>query len=125
MNKDEALAYLRKYFHELFEKRNLEALDTFLDDDYFDDDVGDPTINHKEEAREFLANFFREKPTIGVDVIEALAYDEVISAFLEWFEIKKGIKKVFMKGVAIFVLRNEKIIKRHTFLYYDERPVQA
>jgi predicted SnoaL-like aldol condensation-catalyzing enzyme len=125
VNRDEALAFIRNYFYELFEKRNLDALDAYLDEDYFDDDVGDAAINHKKEAREYLTKLFREKPTIGVEVVDALARGQVISAFLEWFVTENGVKKVFMKGVANFVLRDGRIIKRHTFIYYNERVNQA
>jgi hypothetical protein len=114
MNDPESLEYLRKYFDELFGKRDVDALDAYLDPEYFDDDIGDPSVDHIKSSREYLLNLFREKPTIGVDVKDAAARDDVISAFLEWFVAENGARRVIRKGVAIFVLRDQKILKRHT-----------
>lgn len=117
MNHQESLEFLRNYFNELFGKRNVAALDIYLHPEYFDDDIGDPGIDHIKNSKEYLLNLFREKPTIGVDVKDAITRDAVISAFLEWFVTEKGVKRVILKGVAIFVLRDQKILKRHTFIY--------
>ena len=120
MNNQEALAYIRAYFDELFVKRNMAALDEYLDQDYFDDDIGDPNVDHIENGKAFLTQLFKDKPTIGVDVKSALAEENVISAFLDWFILDEGVKKIIIKGVAIFVLKNQKIMKRHTFIYFKE-----
>ena len=120
MNNQESLEFIRGYFDELFGKRNVDALDIYLDKDYFDDDIGDPDIDHIKSSKEFLENLFREKPTIGIDVKEAIAQDDVISAFLEWFVIENDAKRTIRKGVAIFVIRNQKILKRHTYIYRQE-----
>jgi predicted SnoaL-like aldol condensation-catalyzing enzyme len=121
MHHAEALAFVKEYFYELFEKHNLEALDTYFDEEYIDDDIGDPGIDQKQNAKAYLANLFKAKPAIGVEVIEVSAQNGVISAFLEWFEKEDGRKHTFRKGVALFVLRNRKILRRHTFIYYDEK----
>lgn len=120
MNNQESLEFIRKYFDELFGKRNVDTLDVYLDQEYFDDDIGDPSIDHGRNSKEYLLNLFREKPTIGVDVKDAMTRDDVISAFLEWFITEKDVKRVIIKGVAIFVLREQKILKRHTYIYYRE-----
>jgi len=119
MNDQEALEYISGYFGELFDKRNLEALDDYLDPDYFDDDIGDPAVDHISNSKEYLRQWFIEQPSIGVEVRGVSVKDDVISAFLEWYVSENGIKKVIRRGVAIFVLRNQRIIKRHTFIYYE------
>jgi len=120
MNNQESLEFIRRYFDELFGKRNLDALDLYLDKNHFDDDIADPNVDHIQNSKEYLLALFREKPTIGVDVKDAMTQDNVISAFLEWFVCEKGAKKTLKKGVAIFVLNNGKILKRHNYIYYDK-----
>jgi hypothetical protein len=120
MNNQESLEFVRNYFDELFGKRNINALDIYLDQDYFDDDIGDPSVDHIKNAKKFLKELFRKAPTIGVDVKDAIARDGVISAFLEWHVIESGVKRIIRKGIAIFVVRNQKILKRHTYIYYQE-----
>lgn len=85
MNNQESLEFIQTYFEELFSKRNVDALDIYLDKEYFDDDIDDPSVDHIKNSKEYLLNLFREKPTIRVDVKEAVTRDDVISAFLEWF----------------------------------------
>lgn len=120
MDNQESLDFIRNYFDELFGKRNLDALDVYLDKDYFDDDIGDPDIDHIENSREYLADLFRIHPTIGVDVSDAITKDDVISAFLEWFVFENNIKQVIRKGVAIFVVKDRRIRKRYTFIYQED-----
>jgi len=120
MNNQEALEYIRTYFDELFGKRNLDALDTFLDKNYFDDDIGDPTVDHIQNGKEFLADLFNKQPTIGVEVKDAISQDNVITAFLDWFIVEQDRRKILYKGVAIFVLNDRKILKRHTYIYHEE-----
>lgn len=120
MNNQESLELIRNYFDELFGRRNVDALDAYLDPEYFDDDIGDPGVDHIKNSKEYLLNLFREKPTIGVEVKDAVTRDDVISAFLEWFVAENGARRVILKGVAIFVLRDQKILKRHTYIYYRE-----
>lgn len=120
MNNQESLAFIRNYFDELFGRRNADALDSYLDKDYFDDDIGDPNVDHIKNSKEFLAELFKEKPTMGVDVKDAMAQDNVISAFIEWFVKENSAKRIIRKAVAIFVVSNQKILKRHTYVYYEE-----
>lgn len=119
MNNQESLKFVRNYFDELFGKRNIDALDLYLDPEYFDDDIGDPSVDHIKNAKKFLKELFRKTPTIGVEVKDAMARDGVISAFLEWYVTESDMKRVIRKGIAIFVLRNQKILKRHTYIYYQ------
>ncbi len=120
MNNQESLEFIQKYFNELFGKRNLAALDVYLDKDYFDDDISDPEVDHINNSKVYLKELFRENPTIGVDVNGAIAHDNVISAFIEWYVHENNSKRTIRKGVAIFVINNQKILKRHTFIYFNE-----
>jgi hypothetical protein len=120
MNNHESFEFVRNYFDELFGKWNIDALDVYLDKDYFDDDIGDPNVDHIKSSKEFLEKLFREQPTIGVDVKDAIAQADVISAFLEWFVIENDLKRIIRKGIAIFVMHDQKILKRHTYIYYQD-----
>ena len=120
MNNQESLEFIRTYFDELFGKRNINILDVYLDRDYFDDDIGDPNVDHIQSSKEYLLNLFKEKPTIRVDVKDVVTNDGVISAFLEWFVTEHHVKRIIIKGIAIFVLRDQKIRKRHTYIYFQE-----
>jgi hypothetical protein len=121
MNNQESLEFIRKYFDELFGKRNIDILDVYLDKDYFDGDIGDLSVDHIKNSKEYLAELFRKKPTICVDVKDAMTRDGVITAFLEWFVRENSMKRVIRKGVAIFVVSNRKIAKRHTYIYFEEK----
>ena len=118
MKDQESLEFIRGYFDELFGKRNVDALDAYLDIEYFDDDIGDPNVDHIQSAKQYLLHLFEDKPTIGVEVQDAVGRDGVISAFLEWFVTENDGKRIIFKGVAIFVLREQKILKRHTYIYH-------
>lgn len=120
MNSQESLDFIRKYFNELFVKRNLEALNFYMAPNYFDDDIGDPNTNHIQNSKEYLAELFKANPTIGIDVVDAVAHDDVISAYLEWFTCENNVKRTIRKGVAIFVVKDRKILKRHTYIYFGE-----
>ena len=120
MNNQESLEFIRKYFDELFVKRDIDALHVYLDKDYFDDDISDPEVDHIKNSKEYLLELFRERPTIGVDVKDAIARDNVISAFIEWFVRENNVKRTIRKGIAIFVVNDQKILKRHTYIYYEE-----
>lgn len=102
----------------MFDRRNLDILDSFLDENYFDEDIGDPKINHIQNSKEFLAEWFKEQPTLGIDVMDAIAQENVISAFLQWHVTEANAKKIVQKGVAIFVVKNQRIARRHTWIYY-------
>lgn len=120
MNDQQGLDYIINYFNDLFGKRNVNALDAYLHPDYFDDDIGDPGIDHIQNSKEYLTNMFAQNPTIGVDVKAAIVRDDVISAYLDWHVTENGVKRVIRRGVANFVLKQGKIIKRHTFVYFEE-----
>ena len=119
MNNKEALQFIRSYFDELFGKRNVAALNAWLHQDYFDDDIGDPAEDHIRNSKEYLQKLFTEKPSIAVEVIDAVTHDDVIAAFLEWYEMDGNIRKTIRKGVAMFVVKDAKIVKRHTFIYQE------
>jgi predicted SnoaL-like aldol condensation-catalyzing enzyme len=118
MDDRQALEYIKGYFDELFVKHNVDALDRYLDKDYFDHDIGDPNVDHIQNSKQYLLRLFESEPGIGVNVVRAMGQGDVISAFLEWYVVKDHIKTVTMKGVGNFLLRGERILKRHTFIYW-------
>lgn len=120
MNDLNGLEFIRTYFDELFNQRNINALDIYLHEEYFDDDIGDPAVDHIQRSKEFLADLFRRNPMICVEVIDAITHENIISAFLEWSVKENGQKRVIRKGVAVFVIENRKIRRRHTFLYFKD-----
>jgi hypothetical protein len=120
MNRTESLAYVKNYFHEIFEHKNIDAIDSFVDREYFDDDIGDPKVDHIENSKKFLSDLFTTKPNIGVRVDSAIEKDGVTTSFIEWYEKKDDENEVIRKGIVIFVLRNGKILRRHTFLYFEK-----
>lgn len=120
MNNTESFDFIQKYFDEVFNKRNVDALDVFLDREYFDDDIGDPEVDHIQNSKDYLIELFDGTPAIRVDVKDTITRDNVISAFLEWFVCENSQKRVIRKGVAIFVVEGRRIRKRHTFIYFEE-----
>ena len=98
MKDRESLEFIRGYFDELFGKRNVDALDVYLDPEYFDDDIGDPNIDHIQSSKQYLLHLFEDKPTIGVEVQDAVGRDGVISAFLEWFVTENNPIRIFSRG---------------------------
>jgi hypothetical protein len=123
MTDRQALAFIRKYFDDLFVKRDPQTLDVYLHPDYADDDIGAGTADHWGNAKRFLEDLFRRKPTIAVTVHKAMINNDVISADLEWFERPGGIKRTWMKGIGIFTLKGRRILRRHTFIYFTtDRP---
>lgn len=117
MDDKEAELYIKNYFDQLFGKKNIDSLDSYLHKDYWDDDIGDSNVNHVENSKRYLENLFKENPQIGIDVNRVIAYENTIIAYLTWYENKNNVKKVLRKGVAIFEIENTKIKKRHTYLY--------
>lgn len=119
MTNAQALDFIRVYFDELFVKHNVDALDVYLHPDYSDDDIGSGEADHIQNSKDFLRDWFEKEPTIRVEVKDAMAQDDVITAFLEWHRTEKGVRQTLRKGVAIFVLKERKIYKRHTYLYFE------
>lgn len=122
MNNQEGLEFIRGYFDELFGKRNVKALVDYLDKTYFDDDIGDPSVDHIQNSKDFLQELFLREPTIGVEVIDAICHDDVLTAYLEWYRMDSGSRQSIRKGVAIFIVKDKKIVKRHTFIYETYEP---
>lgn len=119
MNDQDALEYIRGYFDELFGKHNLAALDNYLDKDYFDDDIGDSAVDHIQNSKEYLRALFKNQPTIAVEVNKAVIFDNVITTYLEWYVLENGARKTLHKGVAVFVMKDRRIFRRHTYHYDD------
>ena len=123
MNSQEGLEYIRGYFDDLFVKRNIDTLDDYLDKSYFDDDIGDPSVDHIQNSKEFLQNLFSCEPAINVEVLDAIVYDDVVTAYLEWYKMNSNNRETIRKGVAIFVMNGKQIVKRHTFIYQSSEKV--
>lgn len=117
MTNDQALDFLRRYFDELFVHHNLDALDVYLHPDYFDDDIGPDEADHVQNSKDFLRDWLESEPTVRVAVRAAMTQDKVLTAFLEWQRTEQGIDQTIQKGVAIFVLKDGKIYRRHTYIY--------
>jgi hypothetical protein len=117
MDQSQALDFIRNYFHQLFDLHDLKALDEYLHKDYFDDDIGDPSVNHLQNSKDYLADLFKLDPLIKVKVVDGLFHDNVITTYLEWYREEAGRQQSVYKGVAMFVIQDDKIIKRHTFIY--------
>lgn len=118
MDKNWAFDYLVNYFHELFDLQHTSALDEFLDPRYHDDDIGDDNADHIQNSKEYLAELFAREPGIRVKVEEVMVRDEVITAFLTWYQLEKGVDQSLYQGVAVFVMNGNKIAHRHTFIYH-------
>ena len=118
----EGLAFIKSYFDNIFNSRNIDALDVYLDKNYDDDDIPDTETDHIRNSKEYLSQLFTKYPTIMVKVHDAIVHDKIIVTFLEWYKNENIIEKTLIKGVGVFVLNNEnKIIKRHNYIYYDVR----
>ncbi|GAP12678.1 protein containg SnoaL-like domain [Longilinea arvoryzae] len=119
MTNAQALDFIRDYFDELFVKHNVDALDVYLHPDYSDDDIGPGEADPIQNSKNFLRDWFEKEPTIRVAVKDAMVQDDVITAFLEWYRTEKGVRQTIQKGVAIFVVKDRQILKRHTFIYFE------
>ncbi len=117
MNSEQAHAFVSRYFRRLFDDHDLNALDDYLHPNYWDDDIGDSAADHIENAKSYLAKVFGEKPRLRVDVRATIALDDVIMSYLEWYEGEGAERRTQMKGAAIFVLDEGRILKRHTYIY--------
>lgn len=119
MNDFEAHTFIKKYFHELFVKRNIDSLDLFLHQDYWDDDIGDSNVDHIIDSKNYLKELFIRIPTINVEAIKTIIDENVITSYLHWIYTQDNQKIVWQKGIANFILSGNKIIKRHTFIFYS------
>ena len=121
MNDGEAFEYIKNYFYELFVNKDLGTIDNYLVTNYYDDDIGETTDNHRKESKAYLLELFRKDPTINVCVKKVQVQDDVISAYLEWNSKKEDEIEVLRKGIAIFEIVDMKIRKRHTYIYYTNQ----
>ncbi|NNG01961.1 MAG: nuclear transport factor 2 family protein [Desulfobacteraceae bacterium] len=119
MTAAQADRFIKDYFFELFEKRNIEALDQYLHEDYWDDDIGETGVDHLENSKRYLSNLFQQFPSIRVDVLNSAVEHDVITAYLEWSYKMDSRKVIWKRGIGIFVLNSNTIIKRHTYIYYS------
>ncbi|MBN2444321.1 MAG: nuclear transport factor 2 family protein [Spirochaetales bacterium] len=103
MNHNDAFVYLKEYFHDLFVKRSIDALDNYLHPDYHDDDIGDNGENHIENTKSFLKDLFKRNPSIGMDVKKAVIEDNVITAYLNWYIQKDGKKEITIKNTDSYL----------------------
>ncbi len=116
----QAEAFVKRYFELLFVDHDIESLDLNLDPNYWDDDIGKQGINHIQNSKEYLKQLFIKNPTIGVEVGNILTQDSTITSYVSWFILNGMERKVIRKGIAIFEMKNWKIAKRHTYVYFEE-----
>ena len=117
MNDEQAAAFLTEYFNMLFIHRDLDRLDEYLHTDYWDDDIGDPDVDHIENGKQYLLKLFERKPNVGVKVTRAVIMDNVITAYLEWYDDFQTPESLWLKGIGLFEMDCGKIVKRHTYIY--------
>jgi predicted SnoaL-like aldol condensation-catalyzing enzyme len=117
----DAYDFIYDYFNEIFNKRNIDELDIYLDENYYDDDIGEGSKNHIRNSKEYLSNIFKKNPTIEVEVIKVIVRDNVITAYLEWKAERNSKKVILRKGIGIFEIKENKIIRRHTYIYYQSK----
>ncbi len=118
MTDKEAFAFIKTYFHDLFDKRDLSALDRYLSPDHFDDDIGPACSDHIANSKQYLSDWFAREPTVGVKVHKAMVSHDVISADLEWHAAENDGRRTLMRGVACFAVKDGRIVHRHTFMYF-------
>lgn len=111
-------AFLTHYFRVLFEEKNVEALDEYLADTYYDDDIGPECTDHKENSKRYVRNLFTRFPDLRVRVTHVREKDEVVTAYLEWVMSGNGHEVLWKKGIGIFHIHNNRILRRHTYIYY-------
>jgi hypothetical protein len=90
-----------------------------LHKEYWDDDIGICSSDHIGDSKKYLSDLFVRIPTMGVDIISSLSDENIITAYLNWYSIIEGKKKILKKGVGIFVIKDYKIFKRHNYIYFD------
>ena len=120
MNNKEAYEYIRTYFHRLFVERDISALDEYLHPDYWDDDIGESGISHIDNSKQFLYSLFQRLPNIDVNVENVMCNENVITVCLQWVDLHGGHPEILRKGIAVFVLTERKISRRHTYIYFDK-----
>lgn len=117
MTDAQAAAFLAEYFKTLFIDRDLARMSDYLHPDYWDDDIGDPKCDHIENGKQYLLSLFESKPNVGVIVKRAVIEDEVITAYLEWYDDLQNPESLWLKGIGLFEMDRGKIRKRHTYIY--------
>jgi hypothetical protein len=110
--------FICRYFKRLFNDRDVAVLEECLDGQYWDDDIGKTDLDHVQKSKDFVSDLFRRVPTIGVEVRGTAVLDDVITAYLEWFDYEKGMRSTWMRGVGVFEMKGGRILKRHTYIYY-------
>lgn len=120
MDQATAERFVRDYFRALFVDHDLDSLDTYLDKDYWDDDIGETGTDHIVNSKEYLRAMFTEKPGVGVEVKGVSTLDDTITSYLYWYVAEGGVKTITMKGVAIFEMKGKRIAKRHTYIYWEK-----
>jgi hypothetical protein len=110
--------FVRNYFHSLFIDKDIDSLDTYLDKEYWDDDIGSAGVDHIQNSKDFLRTLFIEDPTRGVEVKNVITLDDTITCYLYWYTMADEVKTIVRKGVVIFEMRGARIRKRHTYTYW-------
>lgn len=121
MNDTEAYNYIKSYFYRLFVERDLSALEDYLDKSYWDDDIGKYDTDHVRNSKEYLEKWFKDEPTISVEVKKVVIEDDILTAYLEWYKNNGDEKEIMIKGIGLFTIKNKRIIRRHNYVYFKKK----
>ena len=111
--------FLQNYFDGLFIKKDLSFIDKYMDQEYFDYDIGPSVKDHIKNSKEFLKDIFEKQPNLRVIVKKVKRIGSILCAQLQWVIIENRIKKLYMEGIATFEIKKQKIRKRNTLIYID------
>jgi hypothetical protein len=114
-----AKKFLSDYFTDLFVNRDLSTIDKYLDKNHFDYDIGPSVKYHIENSKQYLLELFKRRPTIRVKVLKVKTIDNVACAQLRWYETIEKKEKIWLEGVATFLIIDKKIVKRNTLIYKE------
>jgi hypothetical protein len=113
----DAKKYLKAFFRELYEKKDVSCLDRYLHPEYFDCDIGPGTKDHVGASKDFVLKKYTEDPGFRVNVKEVRKLGRAYCARLVWSTREDGAEKILFEGIATFLIEGGKIRRRGTFLF--------
>ncbi len=112
-----AKKFLRNFFTELYEEKDLSCLDRYLHPDYFDYDIGAGVKDHLRNSKEYVLRKYEEDPGFRVAVKRVRKLGRAYCARLVWLSSENGSEKTLFEGIATFLIEDGRIRRRGTFLY--------